>query len=666
MSIDQLKKLAFLIRYYILMSTTAAGSGHPTSSLSATDLMTALLFSGFYRFDFDHPDHFFNDRLVFSKGHASPLFYSLYLAAGVLTEEELLTLRKFDSRLEGHPTPRFPYTEAATGSLGQGLSVGVGLALGQKSHVKTYASVLKSKKSDSSSSQSQKPYSPDPKTFVLLGDGEMAEGSVWEAAAIASYYKLDNLVAIADVNRLGQSQETMLGWDTDGYKKRFEAFGWDAVVIDGHDYTAILNAYNYALARAGKPRPVAVIARTVKGKGVPLLENQDNWHGKPLSGEQLKAVLHDLGDVDRTVRGRIEKPVIAYEKPMKLPKNDKEMPSYQIGESVATRKAYGTGLARLGEVYPSVVVLDAEVKNSTFAEIFKSRFPSRFFEMFIAEQNMVGTAVGLSRFGFTPFVSSFACFLTRAFDQIRMAALSGSNVKFVGSHAGVSIGEDGPSQMGLEDLSMFRSVQGSTVVYPSDAVATEKLIEEFIRTPGVGYMRTSRPATPVIYKNDEKFPIGGMKVHGVKNPNDKVKSPNKSKKNKEKYPYSALVIAAGVTLYEAFKAQEELAKENVYIKVIDCYSIKPIDTEGLQKLTKEIYSEMYKETKKTVPVVTVEDHWYDGGLGDAVLNVFAHEPTVSVYKLAVSKMPRSGKPAELMAYEEIDSASIMKTVKKLV
>lgn len=644
MDIGKIKKLADLIRYYSLTATTAAGSGHPTSSLSATDLMAALLFGGFYRFDFDHPENPSNDRLIFSKGHASPLFYALFLAGGVITPEEMMTLRKFDSRLEGHPTPRFPYTEAATGSLGQGLSVGVGMSLALHNLF---------------------PKSPKlPNVFVLLGDSEMAEGEVWEGINLAGYYKLNNLFTILDINRLGQTQATMFEWNTDIYKNRFEAFGWDTRVIDGHDYQAILDCYKEMILQKKSDKPTVIIAKTIKGKGVSFLENKDGWHGKPIPKDQLESALKELGEVDLKIRGKVEKPEQNLKSQKSNARFDREARrvkstvqssklSYKIGDEIATRKAYGTAIARLGETYSQIVSLDAEVKNSTYAEIFKDKFPDRFFEMFIAEQNMVSAAVGFAKLGFMPFVSSFAAFLTRGFDQIRMAALSGVNIRFCGSHAGVSIGEDGPSQMGLEDIAMFRAVCGSTVLYPADAVSAEKLVEEMLNIKGISYLRTTRPGTPVIYNSDEKFTTGGSKVH---------KLPEKLTSSLQSPKQNAIIVAAGITLYEALKAQEELVREGIESTVVDCYSIKPIDVKTLQNLA----TTLNKIDYSPVDVFVVEDHFIDGGLGDAVLSAFGEREGVRVYKMGVSKMPRSGKTNELLDFEEISSKAIIRKVLEIV
>ncbi|GBE41568.1 MAG TPA: transketolase [Nitrospirae bacterium] len=605
---EKLISISKLIRYLCLVSTTSAGSGHPTSSLSAADLMSVLFFGDIFRFDLDDPDHPNNDRLVFSKGHASPLFYSIWAAAGAVTEEEMMSLRKFGSSLEGHPTRAFKYTEVATGSLGQGLSAGLGMALNAK-----YIDKL--------------PY----RTYVLLGDSEMAEGSQWEAIQLAVHYKLDNLVGIIDVNRLGQRGETMYGHDTASYEKRISAFGWETFVIDGHSIDEILSAYQGAMKV--RDRPVMIIAKTLKGKGVPLFEDKDGWHGKPLSKDELGKAIEDLGEIDRSVRGEIPKPEMA-EKTMQLPQEIKG-PSYSSDEHVATRKAYGNALKRIYPAFPDIVVLDAEVSNSTYAEIFKNEYPERFFEMYIAEQNMVGTATGFSTRGKIPFVSTFAAFLSRAYDQIRMCQYSNINIKFCGSHAGVSIGEDGSSQMGLEDIAMFRAILDSVVLYPSDAISTERLVEEMARHKGISYIRTTRGATPIIYSTDEEFVIGGSKVLRESN-NDAI-----------------TVIAAGITLHEALKAYEELKKEDIFIRVIDLYCIKPIDQVTLDKAAKD-----------TGVLITVEDHFSEGGLGEAVRSAV---PRVApVYSLAVRKMPRSGKPAELLDYEEISAAAITLKVRSLL
>jgi len=608
-TIENLEKIAKLIRYFIISSTTAAGSGHPTSSLSAADLMTALFFSGLFRFDADHPEYPNNDRLIFSKGHASPLFYALWTVAGKITEQELMTMRKFGSPLEGHPTVTFPYTEAATGSLGQGLSIGVGMALNAK-----YIDKL--------------PY----RTFVLLGDSEMAEGSQWEAIQIAAHYQLDNLIGIIDVNRLGQRGETMFGHDLDAYRKRISSFGWKTLLIDGHSLDDIIDAYKKAFRV--KKKPVMIIAKTIKGKGFPFLEDKDGWHGKAPKKEEYERALLEFGTVDTSIREEIRKPL--NREPEKIiPRKALEF-LYPRDKPVATRKAYGKALARIFLAFPDIVVLDAEVSNSTFSEIFRDHYPERFFEMFIAEQNMVGAALGLSRRGKIPFISTFAAFFTRAFDQIRMSQYSGPNIKFCGSHAGVSIGEDGPSQMGLEDIAMFRAILNSVILYPSDAVSTEKLMEEAAKYHGLVYIRTTRQDTTILYTNNDEFHIGGSKVLRESD-HDRI-----------------TVVASGITLHEAVAAAEELKKEGISVRVIDLYSVKPIDTKTIMEAA-----------HKTGVIITVEDHFAEGGIGEAVRSTLSTMP-VPVHSLAVRKMPKSGKPMELLDYEEISRNAIARKVREVI
>ncbi len=588
---NNLKELARLVRYFIIRSTTAAGSGHPSSSLSATDLMTTLLFGGFFRADVENPLHPNNDRLIFSKGHAAPLLYSLYAAAGKVTEDELLTLRKFGSHLEGHPTMEFPYTEAATGSLGQGLSVGLGMALNAK-----YIDKLSYR------------------TFVLLGDSEMAEGNVWEALQLAVHYKLDNLVAVLDVNRLGQRGETMYGHHTAAFAARVRAFGWNTIVVDGHNLTKISAAYRQALR--SKDKPVMIIARTIKGKGVKLMENKDGWHGKVMTPEQAEEALKELGPVDVGRRGTIVKPAKVKNRSAKKPAVAADAMPYQIGDKIATRKAYGNALVRLFSDHPDMVVLDAETSNSTYAEIFKKVYPNRFFEMYIAEQNMVGVALGLSRRGKIPFVSTFAAFLSRAHDQIRMSQYSEANIKIVGSHAGVSIGQDGASQMALEDIALFRCQLDSVVLYPADAVATEKLVFALADHFGDVYLRTTRAETPVIYSQEEVFSIGGSKT---------------LRQSKEDV---VTVLSAGITLFEALRAYEELQIQDIAIRVVDLYSIKPLDLSAIEKALTE-----------TKALIVVEDHYAEGGVGEAVMAAAASlRPNTPkpIYTLAVKKCPTVG------------------------
>ena len=607
---ENLRKIASLMRYYILLMTTEAGSGHPTSSLSATELMACLFFGGFFRFDADHPKCPNNDRLIFSKGHASPLFYALWAAAGELTENDLLTYRKFGSPLEGHPTVAFPFVEAATGSLGQGLSIGLGMALNAK-----YLDKL--------------PY----RTYVLLGDSEMAEGSQWESIQIASHYKLDNLIGVLDVNRLGQRGETMYGWNLEAYEKRISSFGWKTWTFDGHSISEVLAAYEEALRATDQP--VMLIGKTVKGKGVSFIENKDGWHGRALKREEYDRALKELGQIDKSVRGEIPLPEDLKPKEQAAGGPVKKM-DYPADKPVATRKAYGNALVRILPRFPDLVSLDGEVSNSTYAEIFKEAFPERFFEMYIAEQNMVGAALGLSRRGKIPFVSTFGAFFTRALDQIRLSQYSDANIKFVGSHAGVSIGEDGPSQMALEDMAMFRAILNSVVLYPSDAVSAERLVEEAAKHNGIVFIRTTRMETPMLYGPEEKFVIGGSKVL------------RKSEKDR------ATVIGAGVTLHEALAAYEVLKKEGIFIRVIDLYSIKPIDETTLREAA-----------SATRAIITVEDHYAEGGMGESVRSALFNSP-VPIHCLAVRKKPKSGKPGELLDYEEISRAAIIKKVKEVV
>jgi len=608
LKVQKLKKLAELMRYYILASTTQAGSGHPTSSLSAVELMAGLLFGGTFRYDVDDPDNPNNDRLVFSKGHASPLFYSLWGAAGKLSESYLMTYRHFGSELEGHPTVAFRYVDAATGSLGQGLAIGLGMALNAR-----YLDKL--------------PY----RTYVLLGDSEMAEGSQWEALQLAAHYKLHNLIGVLDVNRLGQRGETMYGHDLAAYERRISAFGWEALVIDGHSFPEILDAFQTAMHVIDKP--VMIIARTIKGKGVSLVEDKNGWHGKALSRDQFEQALKELGDIDKSVRGEIGRPERL--QPQKQVVGKVEELDYRMGESVATRNAYGNALKRLYPRFPQIVGVDGEVSNSTMAETFKDAYPDRFFELYICEQAMAGAALGLACRGKIPFASTFSAFMSRCYDQIRMSQYSDANIKFIGSHAGVSIGEDGPSQMGLEDIAFFRTILNGVVLYPCDAVSTERLVEEAAKHQGIVYIRTTRGAAPVIYSASEVFPIGGCKVL------------------RQSDQDAATVVAAGVTVHEALKAYEELKGVGISIRLIDLYSIKPIDRATLGKAARD-----------TGAILTVEDHYAEGGLGEAVQSALA-EAAVPIYSLAVRKKPKSGKPRELLDFEEISCKAIVARVKSL-
>jgi transketolase len=599
------RELGQQLRVDSVRAAAVTNSGHPTSSMSAADL-TAVLLAKYLRYDFDQPKSPFNDHQIFSKGHASPLLYALYKAAGAITDEELLTFRKLGSRLEGHPTPKIPWVDVATGSLGQGLAYGVGVALAGK-------------KLD------RLPY----RTWVLSGDSEVAEGSVWEAFEHAAVYELDNLTAIIDVNRLGQRGETMHGWNLDSYVERARSFGWHAIAIDGHDVAEIDRAYAEAVSTTGKP--TVVVAKTVKGKGVSAVENKEGWHGKAL--DDPETAIEELGGV-RNVRIEIAKPDRDGQ-PHSFPSGALELPRYERGDEVATRKAYGEALAAVGSARGDVVALDGEVSNSTFAEIFAEAHPDRYFEMFIAEQQMVAAAVGLQVREYVPFASTFAAFFTRAYDFIRMAAVSRANIRLSGSHAGVSIGEDGPSQMGLEDLAAFRAVWSSTVLYPCDANQTAKLVAEMADLDGISYIRTTRAYTPVIYEPDEDFPVGGSKV--VRSSDDD----------------EVTIVAAGITLHEALKAADALAGEGVSARVIDLYSVKPVDAETIQSIR--------------TPIVTVEDHWPEGGLGEAVLAALAPtEERPPVAQLAVREMPGSGKPAELLAAAGIDTDAIVKAVRQVI
>ena len=607
----ELHELAQQLRVDSIRATTRAGSGHPTSSMSAADLMAVLL-AKYLTYDFDNPRNPANDHLIFSKGHAAPLLYAMYKAAGAISDEELLTLRQSGSRLEGHPTPVLPWVDVATGSLGQGLPIGVGVALAGQ-----YLDQL--------------PY----RVWVLLGDSEMTEGSVWEAFQLAAHYRLSNLTAIIDVNRLGQRGETMLGWNLDTYVSRARAFGWQALEIDGHNLKQIDAAYAEAERHAFGP--TAIIAKTVKGKGVASLEDIMGWHGKALSADRAAESIAELGGERRQVVS-VRKPEPAAPDRRGEPRA-LQLPRYRVGESVATRKAYGDALKGLGAARPEVVALDAEVSNSTHADEFAKAHRGRFFEMYIAEQQLVAAAVGLQVRGYVPFASTFAAFFTRAYDFVRMAAISRASIRLSGSHAGVSIGEDGPSQMGLEDLSMLRAVHGSTVLYPSDATATVHLVAAMADLPGASYLRTTRGGTPVLYGPDEQFPVGGSKV---------VRRSNGD---------TVTVVAAGITLHEALKAHDQLANEGIAVRVIDAYSVKPIDTETLRQAARDTGGRL----------VVVEDHWPEGGLGDAVLEAFANTgaPLPTVVKLGVRAMPGSGEPAQLLHEAGIDAAHIVSAVKEL-
>jgi transketolase len=601
------RELGQQLRVDSIRSSAVPKSGHPTSSMSAADLMAVLL-ANYLHYDFDAPDDPRNDHLVFSKGHASPLLYSMYKAAGAITDEELLTFRKFGSRLQGHPTPEIPWVDVATGSLGQGLPFGVGIALAGKN-------------------LDRLPY----RIWVLCGDSEMAEGSMWEAFEHAAYFKLDNLTAIIDVNRLGQRGETMHGWDLDSYANRARAFGWNAIEVDGHDVEAVDKAYAEAISADGAP--TVIVAKTIKGKGVKEVENQPGWHGKPL--DDPEQAIEELGGI-RNIVVDVAKPDFKGE-PHLFEEGALELPSWELGEVVATRLAYGEALVAVGAANGKIVALDGEVSNSTYAELFAKANPERYFEMYIAEQQLVAAAVGLQVREWVPFASTFAAFFTRAYDFIRMAAISQANIRLCGSHAGVSIGEDGPSQMALEDLAMMRAVHGSTVLYPCDANQTAKLVAEMAEREGIVFMRTTRAATPVVYGADEEFPVGGARV--LREGDDLA------------------IVGAGITLHESLKAADRLETEGISARVIDLYSVKPVDAETLRAAAEATGGR----------VLTVEDHWSEGGIGDAVLEALSDgEAPARVVRLAVREMPGSGKPAELLAAAGIDADHIVEAARALV
>jgi transketolase len=606
--IEKLQGIANQLRIHSIEATTAAGSGHPTSCCSAADVVAALFF-GHMRYNPKDPHYYNNDRFILSKGHAAPLLYAAWAETGLFPTSDLLKLRTLGSDLEGHPTPRLSFADVATGSLGQGLGVGVGMALCARLDKLDY------------------------RTYVLLGDGEIAEGAVWEAASLAGVYKLNNLVAIVDVNRLGQSQETAFGHHLDVYAKRFSAFGWRVEEIDGHDMEEILEVL---AADSLGDQPLVILAKTLKGAGISFIQDKDAWHGKPLNKEEAGRAIAELQPRAKTGTD------VKIPAPSQLPAPNNTAPasypplSYKLGDQVATREAYGAALVRIGGADSRIVAMDGDTKNSTYAEKFYKKFPERFTECFIAEQNLVAVAIGFGTRGKVPFASTFATFFTRAADQIRVAGISMANLNLVGSHVGVSIGEDGPSQMALEDIALMRAIAGSKVLYPSDAVCAEKLLEEMAKSRGIHFLRTSRPKTPVIYGNDEQFPIGGAKVVR-QNAGDKV-----------------TVVGAGITLFEALKAADTLKGEGIGITVIDAYSIKP--------LGKDVIRAAAQKTGNTV--ITVEDHYAEGGLGDAVAGELSVDG-IKVHKLAVRELPHSGKPDELIAKYGIDAAAIVKAVKAL-
>jgi transketolase len=609
--IDQWRELAQQLRVDSIRSTTEAGSGHPTSSMSAADI-AAVLLANHLRYDFKNAKNPNNDHLILSKGHASPLLYSIFKAAGAVSDEEMMTLRKLGSRMEGHPTPDLPWVDVATGSLGQGLPIGVGVALaGQRLEHAPF------------------------RVWVIMGDSEMAEGSVWEAMGRASDEKLGNLIGIVDVNRLGQRGPTALQWHTEVYAARARAFGWRAIEIDGHDYAQIDKALSEA--EQGGDQPTLIVAKTKKGAGVKLVEDQENWHGKALSKDQAAEAIVELGGVRHLTVTPVAPPSGNGLGPPPSA-GTLSLPVWELGKKVATRQAFGDALKAVGAAQPDVVAIDAEVGNSTFTETFQEAFPDRFFQSYIAEQQMVATAVGMSVRGFVPFAATFAAFLSRAYDFIRMSAISKANIRLCGSHAGVSIGEDGPSQMALEDLAMMRSVGGSTVLYPCDANQTARLVAEMADQHGIVYMRTTRAATPVIYEASDSFPIGGSKV---------VRQSDHD---------AVTIVAAGITVSEALTAADELAKAGIAARVIDAYSVKPIDAGTLQAAA-----------SATKGIVVVEDHWPEGGLGAAVLEGLAStgKPVPRVKLLGVTKLPGSGTPAQLLDVCGISASHIVEAAKVL-
>lgn len=613
---DTVAEVAARLRVDSIRSSTSAGSGHPTSSMSAADLV-AVLITRHLRYDWRDPAAVTNDHLIFSKGHASPLLYSAYAAVGAISDEELVDgYRRFGQRLQGHPTPVLPWVDVATGSLGQGLPDGIGLALAGK-----YLDGL--------------PY----RVWVLCGDSEMAEGSMWEALDKASYYKLDNLVALIDVNRLGQRGPTDLGWNVAAYERRCQAFGARTLVVDGHDRTAIDDALASVTAPEAVDRPTVIIAKTVKGKGFSEVEDSPDWHGKPFPEDMAERAIAELGGRRRVIVRSLEPPAPAPAEEWDAVE-PVDLPTYELGADVATRKAYGAALVSVGSHNRHVVALDGEVGNSTHAGEFAKAFPDRYFEMFIAEQQMVAAATGLSVRGYIPFASTFAAFLTRAYDFIRMGAISGANVKLVGSHAGVEIGADGPSQMALEDLAMMRAVHDAVVLYPSDATSTVALVHAMAETPGICYLRTTRGAYPVLYDATEEFPVGGAKLLRVSEADD------------------VTLIGAGVTVHECLSAATQLAGEGITARVIDCYSVKPMDAATVAAAV----------TATGGRVVVAEDHHPEGGLGSAVLDALvAHElADVRLAHLAVRGMPGSGTTRELLAWAGIDADHIREAATMLI
>jgi transketolase len=612
-------ELAQQLRVDSVRSSTSAGSGHPTSSMSAADLL-AVLVGRHLRYDWDDPANPGNDHLIFSKGHASPLLYSVFKAVGVISDEELMTgYRRFGSKLEGHPTPALPWVDVATGSLGQGLPDGVGVALAGK-----YVDEI--------------PF----RVWVLCGDSEMAEGSIWEALDKASHYKLSNLIVMIDVNRLGQRGPTELSWDTETYSRRLSAFGARVFSIDGHDLAAIDRAMREAVDLS-RDQPAVILARTRKGRGFSEVEDAEGWHGKPLPKDMAERAIIELGgERNLVVRGpKPDASVSGAGHPAARSDGAAtvKLPVYKVGDKVATRKAYGDALAALG-ARRDVVAMDGEVSNSTFADEFAHQYPERYFEMYIAEQQLIAAAVGFSVRGYRPFASTFAAFFTRAYDFIRMAAISQANIKLSGSHAGVEIGADGPSQMALEDLAMMRAVHGSAVLYPSDATSAAALVAAMADRDGISYLRTTRGSYPVLYSADESFPVGGAKV---------LRSTDADQ---------VTLIGAGVTLHECLAAADALHADGISARVIDLYSVKPVDVGVLTAAAAATGGR----------IVVAEDHHPEGGVGSAVVDALteAGRAELSIAHLAVREMPGSGTPAELMDAAGIDAQHIADAARRLV
>ncbi len=622
--IQRLAHQALNIRIDALRMTSYAGSGHPTSCFSAADIIAALFFNEL-RYDYKNPSNPNNDRFIMSKGHAIPIAYAALHQLGIISDEQLKNFRSITSELEGHPTPRLMYNEAATGSLGQGLSIGLGMALHAR-HFKL-------------------PF----RTFVMMGDGEIAEGSIWEAAELASYYHVDNLVGIVDCNRLGQSGTSLHDHHVDRFAKKFEAFGWETFVINGHNLEEIIETFNQIHHVKGEP--CVIIAKTIKGYGLESIEDKGGYHGKPFKKEDLAALEQELAKrfadaanykssspftpqlpENKTITASCTASKIALD----ITK-DPQASAFGKDKKISTRKAFGYALASLGKTCDKTFALDADVKNSTYTEFFEQTTPDRFIQCFIAEQNMVGIATGLASRGDIPFSSTFGCFFSRAYDQIRMAGIGRVPLRLCGSHSGVSIGQDGPSQMGLEDISMMRAIPESVILYPSDGVSTYKLVEQMAHyTNGISYMRSTRADTPILYDSNESFSIGGCKV---------LKSSNNDK---------ACIVAAGITLHEALKAYEQLKQKNINVSVIDLYSIKPLDDKTLLKVA---------QTSNNI-IITVEDHYPQGGMGEAIMSAL-YNSNVHIHSLAVRQIPRSGSPEDLMKMMGIDAENIVKTVRSL-